>query len=707
MKAPMRSAWLLITLAWGALVLVTPRPVAAADAPAAPGTPQEKPASSGDKPAAPATLAELVRALEAPQVAEGAVPVEGLEFTTGHLKVTLGKGLAAIVRAAGEPVGLFFKGEGSYTYLSSDAVEAPVMTFNVKKGSALRYDAAGGGGKIVDTFSTALIRAAGRPLPELAGAESGSVAEPFTAHVELFAQDASAPAAHLFAVQKLDEPATAVTRVELSGGKEDVVHVLDPFLARSETFYVLRRSGIEDKEMHRRRDPVVLSDLPLGRTRRDIAPIRALLGDVDYTLVASGGRDATLSVVETFVPVEKPVRVLRLDLLNVTYDVVGAGKLDARHFRVKSVKDGAGRELSFHHENDEILVALGAPAPARAPVKVRFEIEGDFLIRPNGDNFWELGTEPWFPQPALGEQAYTVHSVVKVKKPFIAFAPGVTIGRSAEGDYNVVENRVDQPVQFAVVHAGKYELSEETRGGVTVRVASYAGRNERAWKQLTDLAYGIMEYYQNFLGPFPMPEFNIIEVNTFGYGQAPPGTMFITKEAFQSQLGEENKFYSKGVNERFAHEIAHQYWGIAVKMPSLEEQWITESFAEYSAAMFLRKYEGKATYDSLVATWKANAKEAREAAPIPLCNRIRVKDDAYRAFVLRTYLLYDKGAYLLSRIHAGMDDKTFMTFLKSYQKNFKWKFASTAHVEGLLQFLTNKDWKPWFDANYWGTGLPD
>ena len=39
------------------------------------------------------------------------------------------------------------------------------------------------------------------------------------------------------------------------------------------------------------------------------------------------------------------------------------------------------------------------------------------------------------------------------------------------------------------------------------------------------LAFGLIEYYEFFLGPFPWSEFNIIQMNTYGYGQAPPATI--------------------------------------------------------------------------------------------------------------------------------------------------------------------------------------
>jgi len=199
---------------------------------------------------------------------------------------------------------------------------------------------------------------------------------------------------------------------------------------------------------------------------------------------------------------------------------------------------------------------------------------------------------------------------------------------------------------------------------------------------------------------------NILEINDWGFGQAPPGVMFITKEAFNPLMGETNQLFSEGVNERFAHEIAHQYWGHVVKMPSLEEQWLEESFAEYSAALFLRQFKGKSAYDSLVSHWKGRASYATDKAPIPLANLISASGDSSIYFATRTGLVYDKGAYLLYTLHKELGDDTFLTFLKSFQKSFRWKFGSTKKVEGLLEFLTKKDYRPFFEANYWGTGMP-
>jgi hypothetical protein len=455
----------------------------------------------------------------------------------------------------------------------------------------------------------------------------------------------------------------------------------------------------------------VISDQPIARDRRDPVPPRFLLTDVDLTLVASSGHDARLSVTETIVPQGAPQSVFRFDLFTTVFAFRGSG-VDTRVYRVKSVTDEAGRRVAWHHENDELVVAFDEPIAGDRPARLRFEIEGDFLIRPDGDSYWMLGVEPWFPQPEIGSQYYTMHAVVRVKKPFVPFAPGVTVARRSEGDENVLETRVENPVQFAVVLAGRYEFEEETREGVTIRVASYAMKNKRAIKQLTSLAFGIIDFYQRFLGPFPFPELNILEINSYGFGQAPPGIVFITREAFNPMGGEDiggfslNQLFSRGINERFAHEIAHEYWGHAVKMPGEEEQWLSESFAEYCAALFLKASKGESEYRALVSRWRSRASSAKDAAPIPLANRV-YHSDMETLFTIRTGLVYEKGALLLAALHKELGDQVFLTFLKSFQKSFRWKFGSTRHVAGLLLFLTKKDYTPFFEANFWGTGMPE
>lgn len=628
-----------------------------------------------------------------------------LTLSAGHLECRLASGRAAPVLAGDEVVGIFFDGNGTLEYVSADPLEAPVVLFNTRKASSLKAEKTEKGIRIRDSFARALWLAQGQPVPPLDGPAAPSVAAAFAKQRDKFRRILGPSLAHDFAVQKLDAPAAPLVRAEFEGGRDDIVYDLqveDP----TEIFSVLRKTDYDDPELHKYVFRTNLSVQRLARSPKDPPKPRVMLADVDVDLRASTRNNATMTVIETLVPLGRPMSALRMDLARTVYTFLG-NNLTTRTEHLRKVTDEAGRSLAFRHADDEVVIQLAEVAAPEKPLKLKFEIDGDFLVSPAGDSYWELGISDWFPQPSLAGQFYTFHATVRVKKPFVPFAPGKTVRRATDGDDNLLETRVDKPICFAVILAGDYTVQEEVRNGITIRVATYALDNPRAVKQLTNLAATIIEYYQEFLGPFPLPEFNIIEINDIGWGQAPPGTMFITKEAFNpimtAHTGEGG---SRGFNEVFAHEIAHQYWGVAVKMPSDEEQWLTESFAEYCSALFMKAYKNEAAYKAMVRHWRGRATFGSDEIPIPLANDAYVSSDPATRYFIRSGLLYNKGPMLLYALHKELGDEAFFTFLKSYQKSFAWKSGSTRMMAGLLQYMTKKDYMPFFDKYYWGTEMP-
>ena len=625
--------------------------------------------------------------------------VQGLTLSAGHLTVVLTTGHAARVLAGDEVIGIFVRGEGTLEYTSADPIEFPVVRNNVRHATGLKPLDPNGQPVVRDRFNELLWLAADAPLPALPAAKLlTALDDAFADHVKKFAMVHSSPASHEFAARRLNGVGQPFVRAEFTGGAEDLLYEFDPGESKSESLAALRRSSW----VSHRYDLDWISDQPLGRDRRDPIVPRFILTDVDLAVTASVSKDVSISATETLVGVGADSRLLTLDLVDTVY-ARSAG--DERHLRVKGVFDAAGNAVPFDHRSDEIVVALASPLARGRSMTLRFEMEGDILHSPRGDSDWELGVWPWFPQPDLSGQYYKVHTVVKVRKPFVPFAPGKTIRRVEEGEYNLLETRVDKPVQFMVLVAGRYEWVEDTKDGVTVRVASYAGKSPNL-KRVLKLAHEMIAFYEPFLGPFPFDEFNIVEINQWGWGQAPPAFMFITSEAFNPLGGEINKLFSKGINERLAHEIAHQYWGHVVKMPSYEEQWLTESFAEMSAGLLIRQLMGKSDFEGLANYWRGRAEEAAAVAPIPLANEIENDANEIDRWYQRTYLLYAKGPSLLNSIRLEIGDDQFLRFLRSCQATFGWKFGSTKMVEAVLDKLTGKDWKPFFDAYYWGTALP-
>lgn len=643
------------------------------------------------------SIAELIQAYERPEIGDG-VAVSNLTFSSpsGNLKFNLSAGRAAAVSVAGEPIGVFFVGRASFTYVSTDPVEHAALEYNTEHATSLTAATNEAGNVLLEgPVEQLFLWIAGSELPQLPDGETQPLDPSFAEHREQFGKAQIPPPAHLFVKQTLDDPGATVIWAEFISGPDNLVYVWDSVYEEAAALYCLRADhrypGQPDMLW-----PVLLSQQAIDRDRRDFKHPSFLLTDVTYTLTASKKSDAAFDITETLLPQRQAQRVLRFDLTSRVYDRHNKPRL----YNVRGVTDAAGKALSYHHDQDQLVVDLAQPAEPDQAIKLRFEIDGDFLILPQGDSYWQLGS--WsFPQPEWSGRHFTVHSTVRVEKPFVPLVPGVTISRREEGEYNVVENKLDKPVSFYIIIAGRYRLEEEKEGDVTIRVASYAGGNPRAFRKLGHLASQMIQYYESWLGPFPFTEYNIIEINSLGWGQAPPATMFITQEAFTPQM---NKIFTQGINHRFAHEIAHQYWGYVVREGSFEDEWLAESFAEFSSALAIKELKGEVAFKDMISDWKSDAKASLNRATMPTANRIRSTTPS--SSWDRINLIYDKGAYILACLYEELGDQKFRAFLRVYLKGLAWKFGTTKDVVNLLEAITKKDYDSFFERYYWGTELP-
>ena len=101
----------------------------------------------------------------------------------------------------------------------------------------------------------------------------------------------------------------------------------------------------------------------------------------------------------------------------------------------------------------------------------------------------------------------------------------------------------------------------------------------------------ILKLYEQLYGPYPYRELahRPDGLPCLGFAQAPQGFVQLTGEAFHVavRVGTHDNIHGL-----FAHEIAHQWWGHKVGWASPNDEWLSESFAEYASGIFIKAYQG-------------------------------------------------------------------------------------------------------------------
>ncbi len=663
------------------------------------------PLHAADVQVASSDLSRQVEAYTAQPALGPAVPVKNWSVPIGRMTFVMASGTVAPMTSGGRTLGFYFTGRGSFQYRSEDLLERAALESNYKKNLLVPntkaiLSEAGDQRILSEEIRSLTLWIAGMDLPMPLGTTAAPPDASFQADWKFFRRDGLGDRGQDFARHLANTPTKTLVRAEIRGEDRPFIYGLDQGGSLKESL-----ESIADPAQPATYDGlrlVSLSEQPIGWDWK--APLSPLLSLTAVDIDFHGNKGyAQLKVKETLVAGDEGLRVLELNLYSVEDRAYNLGI-----YKVSRVLDAEGKSLSFHHRNDKLLVALDHPMPQGQPFTLTFEYGGPILLRPGGDNYWELGVAPWFPQPDMDGQAYTVHAVIRTPKDDVPVAPGRTIRRTQSDTENLLEVSIDKPVQFFSMFAGAYSLAEETKDGLTIRVAAYANRGGSMQKRLIDIARQTIGFYEGLFEAFPFSEFNIIQVNAYGFGQAPPGMMIITNEAFDGKMDEISQFFTKGINQRFAHEIAHQYWGHLVKMSSREEQWVTESFANYASALAMRgmKNQGKSAYEGMLSRWRNHASAYANSGTIPFANRLRWINDPRATFLARTSLLYEKGALILASLHKEMGDKAFAIFMKSIIANFRWKAAPTASIEQIASMAGHKDFGPLFRNCYWGTQMP-
>jgi hypothetical protein len=103
-----------------------------------------------------------------------------------------------------------------------------------------------------------------------------------------------------------------------------------------------------------------------------------------------------------------------------------------------------------------------------------------------------------------------------------------------------------------------------------------------------------------------------------------------------------------------SHELSHYWWLGAGQ----QHAWLNESFAEYSAMLFLRRQQGTEAFQKLLEDKRKNS-----ANLPPVYGFDRTKDRPHTPGVL-----YRKGVIKLSELEADLGTQKFMEFLRAAAK---------------------------------------
>lgn len=226
-------------------------------------------------------------------------------------------------------------------------------------------------------------------------------------------------------------------------------------------------------------------------------------------------------------------------------------------------------------------------------------------------------------------------------------------------------------------------------------------------RSLADRAAAILEYYASLLGDAPYPSFTLaVAESDLPGGHSPPYFAILNQTLPMSALVWRNDPVSFDNYPSFflAHELAHQWWGQAVGWKNYHEQWLSEGFAQYFAALYAAKERGDDLLSNLMRQMRRWAIDQSPQGPVYLGYRLgHIKGDGrvFRAIV------YNKAAMILHMLRRLLGDETFFAGVRRFYTDWRFRKAGTDDFRAAMEAAGGPDLTPFLEAWIYGTSIPE
>ncbi|MGH9866704.1 MAG: M1 family metallopeptidase [Candidatus Polarisedimenticolia bacterium] len=441
------------------------------------------------------------------------------------------------------------------------------------------------------------------------------------------------------------------------------------------------------------------------------------------------------------IPLLDGLRTLRFDLVNFVNS--RTDDQTAKPIRVVKVTDSDGKALPYLHRRNLLMVLMPAPPAKSEILKLGFSLDEETIQQYSSVHYRLLNIYPWFPRHGYLGGRYSMDWTIKAKKPLYATGSGRLVREDLTTDrtYNITQLAFETAVQAPSLIFGQYQKVKdvyESTGKPSVEIAVYSwprtefnvlnpdtrdtgeeledgedlpprtvevtvpgGKPKDVVAETKD----ILKLAEGLYGPYPYNSLNVVQMSPFmPFSQAPPGLVQLTGEAFMSsaEIASFSSMNADYAHTYFAHEIAHQWWGHAVSEASLEDEWLSESFAEYTSGLYVMGLLGTDRFQGQLKEWRDQARIADPHGSIAWANNIRGMNSGD----YRTYLLYGKGPYVIHMLRMQVGHDNFVKALKNLVANQRFKSTTTDDVKREFEAVVGYKLDFFFDQWFRGTGIP-
>lgn len=360
-------------------------------------------------------------------------------------------------------------------------------------------------------------------------------------------------------------------------------------------------------------------------------------------------------------------------------------QLDAGSLHILSVQE-LRQDVPFQQQDGVLSMNLARPLKNGKERTVTIQYEG---TESKGLRFYPdqaytaFFTNNWLPSNDDPGDAATLTLRIQAAGNLRTAGSGRFAGESSNGEQRTTVWEQSSPVPpfvygFAV---GKFDELTLRAGKTNLRFLTFGRPPERV-NRVFEATQAAMAFLEDKAGvPYPWDEYGQVLVR--GKAEQEVAHFTLLKNEYGDSL-----LANPQDTWLLVHELAHQWWGIAVHCEDWSHFWLNEGLATFLAAAFAEKQYGHDAYLAHIERSRQQYQEARAAR----------QDLPLAAPGLKTRnISYHKGAWVLHLLRERIGDDAFWEGLRLYTRSHMNQFATSKDMQVAMERASRKNLAAFFD----------
>ncbi|MDQ6902928.1 MAG: M1 family metallopeptidase [Bacteroidota bacterium] len=404
--------------------------------------------------------------------------------------------------------------------------------------------------------------------------------------------------------------------------------------------------------------------------------------------------------------IKKPTSLVSLDLTSIN-ETTGKG------MKVSSIEEG-NKKLKFIQEHDIINIYFdeslsiniqknisisyaGVPADGLIIDKNKFKQRTFFA-----DN-WPNRAHNWIPCNDHPSDKATVDFIVTAPDHYEVIANGILVEESNLPNHLKLSHWKEDivlPTKIMVIGVADFAIQLAANINCIPITSWVFPENKDSGFAQYSISKNILPFYTNYIGPYPFKKLANVQSKTIFGGMENAGNIFYYENSVA--MNDAALKHNRPLEDLFAHETAHQWFGDEVSEIDWPHVWLSEGFATYMTDLYMEKKYGADTLQARMKRDRQKILKFYEVRKTPVVDTT----SADSLMKLLNANSYEKGSWVLHMLRRKIGDILFKKGIQSYYAAYKGRNASTDDFMKVMEKISKKNLQIFFKQWLYNPGQP-